>query len=68
MTGTDLVSSTSIVAPMSSTDFTPEQTTVTGVVASTSRSADTSQDFVSPGGGRCTPPRPPVPNTGIRAA
>ena len=57
-----------MVAAMSSTDFTPEHTTATGVEASTSRSADTSHDDVSPGGGRCTPPSPPVPNTPMPAA
>ena len=49
---------------MSSTDFTPEQTTRIGVSASTPRSADTSQVSLAP---RCTPPSPPVANTPIPA-
>jgi hypothetical protein len=49
---------------MSRIDFTPEQTISTGVVATTSRSADTSHVSRAP---RCTPPRPPVPNTRMPA-
>src|SRR5690606_36644254 len=41
-------------------DLTPAQTTVMRVLASVSRSADSSWSTVQP---RCTPPRPPVANT-----
>src|SRR3984957_16612820 len=49
---------------MSRVDFTPADTTVIGVAASTVRSADSSGDSAKP---RCTPPRPPVANTRIPA-
>ena len=53
------------MAPTSRIDFTPAQTTVTGVRASVPRSADSSQLSRA---SRCTPPSPPVANTPIPAA
>src|SRR5256884_4504767 len=52
---------------MSRMDFTPAETTVTGVLDSTVRSADSSKVSLAP---QCTPPRPPVANarTPARAA
>src|SRR6516164_7409063 len=47
---------------MSRMDFTPAETTVTGVLDSTVRSADSSKVSLAP---RCTPPRPPVAKTAI---
>jgi hypothetical protein len=51
------------VAGRSRIDFAPAQTTTTGDRASSTRSADSSN-----AGSRCTPPMPPVANTGIPAA
>ncbi len=45
--------------------LTPALTTVTGVVASSVRSAETSKLSAAP---RCTPPRPPVTKTSIPAS
>ncbi len=61
---TPRVSSRSRVAPTSRIDFTPAQTTVIGVRASVTRSADSSALSTQP---RCTPPSPPVANTRIPA-
>ena len=63
-TGTPRVSSRSRVAGTSRIDFTPAQTTATGVVASDCRSADSSQVLRA---SRCTPPRPPVAKTRMPA-
>lgn len=49
---------------MSSTLFTPAETTVMGVTASVERSADSSKVSLAP---RCTPPRPPVAKTRMPA-
>ena len=58
------VSSRSSVAGTSRIDLTPEQTTVTGVVESEVRSADSSQVSRA---WRWTPPRPPVAKTRMPA-
>jgi hypothetical protein len=50
---------------MSRIDFTPAQTTATGVRASSSRSAEMSKLSPAP---RCTPPMPPVANTRMPAS
>mmetsp|Transcript_34769 Transcript_34769/g.90188 ORF Transcript_34769/g.90188 Transcript_34769/m.90188 type:complete len:236 (-) Transcript_34769:241-948(-) len=63
-TGTPSVSSTSSVRRMSKIDFTPAHTTVTPVWLNSVRSALTSIESSPP---RCTPPIPPVTNTGILA-
>ncbi len=52
------VSSTSTVAPTSSSDLTPDDTITAGVRAAAARSADTSGGAGNP---RWTPPSPPVP-------
>mmetsp|Transcript_28089 Transcript_28089/g.61651 ORF Transcript_28089/g.61651 Transcript_28089/m.61651 type:complete len:219 (-) Transcript_28089:436-1092(-) len=57
MAGTPNVSSCSSVSLMSSIDLTPADTTTTGVLASSYRSADMSSVVSAP---RCTPPVPPV--------
>ena len=60
MTGTPLVSRYSSVRPRSRMLFAPAHTTITGVPASSSRSAEMSMVVSAP---RCTPPMPPVANT-----
>src|SRR4051794_29206907 len=57
ITGTPRVSSTSRVRGRSRIDFAPAETTVTGVRASSSRSAEMSNVVSAP---RWTPPMPPV--------
>lgn len=57
ITGTPFVSRYSNVRGISRIDFTPAETTVTGVLESYSRSALTSIVCSYP---RCTPPIPPV--------
>ena len=64
-TGTPSVSSSSDVAGTSSSDFTPAETTSTGVFASCARSAETSGGSGNP---RCTPPSPPVAMNEMPAA
>lgn len=49
---------------MSRIDLTPAQTTATGVVANSVRSAEMSNEVPAP---RCTPPMPPVANTRMPA-
>mmetsp|Transcript_71469 Transcript_71469/g.190582 ORF Transcript_71469/g.190582 Transcript_71469/m.190582 type:complete len:398 (-) Transcript_71469:181-1374(-) len=63
-TGTPCVSRYSSVFGISKIDFAPAQTTATGVLPSSVRSADTSQDSSAP---RWTPPIPPVTKTRIPA-
>ena len=58
------VSRRSRVDPTSRIDFTPAQTTVIGVDARVTRSADSSKVSAAP---RCTPPSPPVANTRMPA-
>ena len=57
MTGTPFVSRYSSVRPRSRMDLAPAQMTMTGVWASSSRSAEISKVCCAP---RCTPPIPPV--------
>ena len=64
ITGTPFVSSTSSVSFRSRIAFAPAQTTITGVWASSSRSAETSIVVSAP---RCTPPMPPVAKTEMPA-
>ena len=59
-TGTPFVSRTSNDFPMSRIDLIPAQTTVTGVLPNSSKSADISILVSAP---LCTPPIPPVANT-----
>ena len=58
--GTPSVSNTSTVLPTSSIDLIPADTTVTGVQASSVRSALISNVLSAP---LCTPPMPPVTNS-----
>mmetsp|Transcript_148 Transcript_148/g.329 ORF Transcript_148/g.329 Transcript_148/m.329 type:complete len:248 (+) Transcript_148:2101-2844(+) len=64
-TATPCVSRYSSVRGMSSTDFAPAHTTITGVRPSSVRSALTSHVTSPP---LCTPPMPPVTNTRMPAA
>ena len=64
MTGTPLVSRYSRVNPRSKMDLAPAQMTMTGVRASSSRSAEMSIVVSAP---RCTPPTPPVAKTRMPA-
>ena len=64
MTGTPRVSSTSRVFGRSRIALAPLATTVTGVCASSSRSAEMSKLASAP---RCTPPMPPVAKTSMPA-
>eukprot|EP00965_Chrysotila_dentata_P086703 2861726-Pleurochrysis_carterae.AAC.7 len=64
-TGTPCVSSTSSVRAMSRILLIPAHTTATGVLDSSTKSADTSIEFSPP---RWTPPTPPVTKTEMRAA
>ena len=65
ITGTPRVSSASNVSGRSRIALAPAHTTITGVCASSSRSADMSKLRAAP---RCTPPMPPVANAAMPAA